>query len=231
MAYFCRAPSKCEHTLVTLRSIIVGQFRRPHGPLGHLAGLIMARRPSNRERNAWTVSLLALESHHQVLEIGCGPGLALKACATQVTGGRVVGIDHSETMVFQARHRLSPEIAAGRAEVHLGDLADITSEPAAYHRFLSLNVVQFFPDMEAAFRQIHACLVNQGLAATTFQPRSRNPTRKEAYDMAAWIAAAMRDTGFSAVRRHELPLYPVPVVCVTGIKGHAGSRPRASGVA
>lgn len=73
---------------MSLRSIVVGQFRRPHGPLGHLAGLVMARRPSNREHNRWTVNLLALEPHYNVLKIGCGPGLALKACATEVTDGR-----------------------------------------------------------------------------------------------------------------------------------------------
>jgi len=95
---------------MSLRSTFVGQFRKPQGPLGQVAGFIMATRPSNRERNAWTVGLLRLEPGHTVLEIGCGPGLALKACAAQVTSGRVVGIDHSEAMVRQARRRLHAEI-------------------------------------------------------------------------------------------------------------------------
>ena len=203
---------------MTLRSIVVGQFRRPHGALGHLAGLIMAHRGSNRKRSAWTVSLLALEPRHKVLEIGCGPGLALKACAADTPGGLIVGIDHSAAMARQARRRLSAEIMAGHADVRLGSLAEIGKEPSPYHRIFSVNVVQFFPEMDEAFRQVHACLVNRGVAATTFQPRSKKPTREQAHDMAARIEAAMSSAGFTDIQRHELPLQPAPAICVTGIK-------------
>ena len=206
---------------MNLRDAIVGQFRQPHGPLGHLAGLVMASRPSNRERNAWTVELLELEPHHAVLEIGCGPGLALAACAARIATGHVVGIDHSEAMVAQARRRLAADIRVGRAEVRLGSLADLAHEPAAYDRVFSLNVVQFLPDLEEGFRQIHACLAAGGMAATTFQPRSRQPTRNEALAMAGRIEKAMRRAGFTDLEYHELPLEPVPAICVTG-KGETG---------
>ena len=58
------------------------QFERPHGAMGALAGFVMSHRPSNRERNRWTVDLIAPERDARVLEIGCGPGLALAATAT-----------------------------------------------------------------------------------------------------------------------------------------------------
>jgi len=41
-----------------LRQNVIGQFRRPHGVLGRVAGWVMANRPSNRRRNMWTVGLL-----------------------------------------------------------------------------------------------------------------------------------------------------------------------------
>jgi len=176
----------------------------------------MATRPSNRERNAWTVELLELEPHHTVLEIGCGPGLALEACAARVETGRVVGIDHSSAMVAQARRRLSAAIRAGRAEVLRASLADAGTGPATYDRVFSLNVVQFLPDIAQAFRQIHASLAADGIVATTFQPRSRRPTRAQAHDMAGRIEKAMQRVGFLDNVRHELPLEPVPAICVTG---------------
>lgn len=37
------------------------QFERPHGAMGALAGFVMSHRPSNRERNRWTVDLIAPE--------------------------------------------------------------------------------------------------------------------------------------------------------------------------
>jgi len=217
---------------MNLRSAIVGQFKRPHGPIGHLAGLLMASRTSNRERNGWTVELLQLKPHHTVLEIGCGPGLALAACAARVDAGRAVGIDHSRAMVGQARHRLAREIRGGRAEVRVASLADfaaVEAESGAYDRVFSLNVVQFLPDLEEAFRQIRRCLAPRGRVATTFQPRSRHPTREQALAMAAQIETAMRDARFTDIERHELPLEPVPAVCVIGLRAvglaHTGLRP------
>jgi hypothetical protein len=61
---------------------IYRQFERPHGALGALAGFVMSHRPSNKERNRWTVDLIAAERDARVLEIGCGPGLALPRYAT-----------------------------------------------------------------------------------------------------------------------------------------------------
>jgi cyclopropane fatty-acyl-phospholipid synthase-like methyltransferase len=203
---------------MSLRSAIVGQFRQPHGLLGHVAGLVMANRPSNRKRNEWTLSLLALEAGHRVLEIGCGPGVALNACAARTSEGHVVGIDHSQVMVRQARERLAAAIASGRADVRLGSLSDLDNEHDAYDRIFSSNVVQFFPNMDDAFSRIHGFLADGGVAATTYQPRSKSPTRENALGMAARIENAMKAAGFGRIERHELLLKPVPVICVIGVK-------------
>lgn len=203
---------------MSLRATIVRQFKRPHGLPGRMAGLIMANRPSNRQRNEWTVGLLALEPGYRVLEIGCGPGLALKACAATLSDGYTLGIDHSEVMVAQARRRLSPEIKAGRAEVRPGSLADLGNEPATWDRVFSLNVVQFLSDPDEAFRAMGACLADRGIVATTYQPRSKNPTRENALDMASRIEASMKRAGFGQIGKHELPLSPAPAICVTGMK-------------
>ncbi len=79
--------------MMSLRSAVVAQFERPSGILGALAGRIMAHRASNRIRNLKTVDLMKLNHDSCVLEIGCGPGLALLKCATIVTAGRVVGVE------------------------------------------------------------------------------------------------------------------------------------------
>jgi ubiquinone/menaquinone biosynthesis C-methylase UbiE len=84
---------------MTLKSTLMAQFRKPSGLLGALAGRTMAARSSNRFRNARTVELLQLTRDSRVLEIGCGPGLALARCAQIVTAGRIVGLDHSGVMI------------------------------------------------------------------------------------------------------------------------------------
>ena len=41
----------------------------------------------NRERNRWTVDLLNIQSGDRIVEIGCGPGLALEGCLVRVGDG------------------------------------------------------------------------------------------------------------------------------------------------
>lgn len=204
---------------MSLRSKIVAQLKRPRGQLGRLAGFVMAHRPSNLERNCRTVDLLALESHHRVLEIGCGPGIALKACASKLKTGRAVGIDHSEVMIDQARKGVVRELKNGKVELRLGGLGLLEGEPPVFDRAFSLNVVQFFPDMDYAFACIVQCLVEGGLSATTYQPRGKKPTREAALAMASKTQSSMERSGFCDIEVHELPLKPVPAVSVTGLKG------------
>ncbi len=73
------SPSRGE-VVMSLRKVVVEQFGKPHGFLGRMAGWIMAWRPSNRERNHWTVDLLNIQSGDRFIEIGCGPGIALEDC-------------------------------------------------------------------------------------------------------------------------------------------------------
>ena len=55
---------------MSFKQNIISQFSNPHGLLGRLAGTIMAHRPSNQERNRWTVDLLEIQPDDHVLEIG-----------------------------------------------------------------------------------------------------------------------------------------------------------------
>jgi SAM-dependent methyltransferase len=73
---------------------------------------------SNCRRSEWTVGLVAPEASEALLEIGCGPGLALALCANRADGLRLVGLDHSPVMIAQARTRLQREApeAAWRLE-------------------------------------------------------------------------------------------------------------------
>src|SRR5919109_227605 len=93
---------------------LVRQFGDPRGAVGHLAGWVMAHRPSNRQRNRWVVSLLDVQPTDKVLEIGFGPGIAIAELAARATRGKVYGIDHSEVMVRQAGRRNAAAVRAGR---------------------------------------------------------------------------------------------------------------------
>ena len=55
---------------MSLRTPLLGQFKKPHGALGRVAGKIMTWRRSNRQRNRWTVVLLGIEPGDDFFGIG-----------------------------------------------------------------------------------------------------------------------------------------------------------------
>src|SRR3712207_9494787 len=63
----------------------------------------MAHRTSNRRRNVWAVSLLGVRPEDRVLEIGFGPGIAIRELGRLARKGYVCGIDHSELMLRRAK--------------------------------------------------------------------------------------------------------------------------------
>lgn len=103
------------------------QFSKPTGARGWLAGHIMAARPSNRRRNAWTVGHLDIAEGHRLLEIGFGPGLAIQRIITSIRVGSVVGVDHSQLMVDMASSRNRQAIADWRVRLIKGELVDVDS--------------------------------------------------------------------------------------------------------
>ena len=90
------------------------QFARPTGLSGRVVGWIMASRASNRRRNVWTVSLLDVQRHDRVLEIGFGPGIAVREISRLAAEGYVCGLDHSEEMLRKATRRNAAAIRTGR---------------------------------------------------------------------------------------------------------------------
>jgi cyclopropane fatty-acyl-phospholipid synthase-like methyltransferase len=174
----------------------------------------MANRPSNRDRNAWTVDLMHLEPHHRVLELGCGPGLALRRCLERVREGRVVGVDHSEAMIVQAARRLRGFLADGRLGLICADESALPLLEAGFDRIFAVNVIQFIAERRALFQSIRHRLTPGGMVAMTYQPRNKNPTRADALRMADAVAADMAAAGLVAPCTAELPLTPVPAVCV-----------------
>lgn len=199
-----------------IRDVVVEQFQKPHGVAGHIAGWIMAHRPSNRDRNRWTVDLLDIRAHDRILEIGCGPGLALEGCLAHAIQGRVVGLDHSQTMLEQARRRNARAVAEGRLQLQLGHLEEWGSLDEQFDKIFSVNVVQFLDDPAATFRILSTKLRPGGLLATTYMPRDRHPSRSKAFAMAQAVKQHMEESGFLQIRIEELALEPAPAICVIG---------------
>ena len=73
----------------------------------------MADRIPPRLRTA--VDVLDPAPNVRVLEVGCGPGVALALVCQRVTDGHVTGLDRSATAVERARARLARDIVSRAA--------------------------------------------------------------------------------------------------------------------
>jgi SAM-dependent methyltransferase len=215
--------------MVNVREAVVKQFGRPSGLFGRLAGAVMARRPSNRARNTWTVDLLAIHPDDLVLEIGYGPGLSIAHAAGLASRGHVVGVDHSPVMLRQASRRNAAAIAAGRVELRRGTVADLAAPaetaagapirtPAGFDKVFAVNVFMFWPDPVAVLRQVGELMRPGGVIALTLQPRDKGATAADARRAGDRMATALRDAGFVVDRVETLPLAPVDAACALARK-------------
>ena len=198
-----------------MRNLVVRQFENPSGLLGRMAGWIMAHRESNRRRNGWAVSLLGIEPHHQVLELGCGPGIALEYAAKRATEGRVVGVDHSELMVKVACRHNAEAIRNGRVEVLHGTAQTALERGMRFDRVFAVNVIQFWDSPQNTLRALRDVMTPGGTMAIAFQPRNKGATDEDAWRGAERHRQLLAQAGFHDLRTETLKLEPM-VICVLG---------------
>jgi SAM-dependent methyltransferase len=178
----------------------------------------MAHRSSNRKRNEWAVSLLAVRPDDRVLEVGCGPGLAIRELGRIAHAGYVCGIDHSEVMLGQAGRRNADGLRSGIVALRLGSVDELPAFDAPFDKILAVNTVLFWAQPVARLAQLRQLLRTGGLIAVAHQPRGPGASDESS---AAWgreIAAALERAGFSRVRLETLGLSPA-VVCAIGVNG------------
>jgi ubiquinone/menaquinone biosynthesis C-methylase UbiE len=193
---------------------IVRQFGNPSGLIGRLVGWILALRPSNRKRNRRTVELLDIRPGERVLEIGCGPGVALQMILKKQPGVSCTGFDHSALMIEAARRRNRAEDRTGRLHLVIGGLDKLRYAGAGFNKLMMVNVSQFLTERVAAFRDLRAVMAPGGRAAITYQPRKSGATDDDGRSVANTISSELDTAGFTGLRIERLPLKPVAAYCV-----------------
>jgi SAM-dependent methyltransferase len=198
---------------------IVSQFMHPRGLPGRLVGWEMALRPSNRKRNAWAVSLMDVQPSDCVLEIGFGPGIAIREIARRATRGKVIGIDRSAVMRAQAARRNAAAIRAGRVSLTVASINDLPAFERRFDKILAVNNMGFWSEPVHRLKELASLLRGGGVIAIVSQPRCPGATADTTAAAAREIAEALEAAGLGAIRVETLDLEP-PVACVMGTTPH-----------
>jgi SAM-dependent methyltransferase len=194
---------------------IRSQFRQPRGFAGWLTGWEMALRSSNRQRNVWAVGLLGVEPTDRVLEIGFGPGIAIRELSRRATHGLVCGVDHSAVMVRQATRRNAEAVRAGRVDLRLGAAEQLPTFAEPFDKVLAVNNLGMWHAPDAGLQALHRLMRPGGRIAIVSQPRGPGATAETTVAAGRAIVTRLTAAGFTRIRSDTLALKP-PVICVLG---------------
>jgi SAM-dependent methyltransferase len=92
---------------------------------------------------------MAPDPDDHLLEIGCGPGVAVALVCERLEGGRVTAIDRSPTAIRRAAARNAAQVAAGRAVLRTAALESLRPEdlpegPGGFDKVFAMNVNLFW---------------------------------------------------------------------------------------
>ncbi len=109
-------------------------------------------------QRARVLSMLALEPGEHVLDVGVGPGLLAAEMAAEVgAGGRVCGIDVSDSMLALAASR-APDPDAAPLELARGGAEEIPYDDGSFDVVVTTQVLEYVPDVPRALAEIHRVL-------------------------------------------------------------------------
>lgn len=124
---------------------IVAQFTRWARPFSELA--LHAEAEGMRR----TLQAAALEPHHKVLDVACGPGIV--ACAVAKQAGHVTGIDLTPAMIEQAKARQAREGIAN-CDWRQGDATALPFADATFDRAVTRYSFHHMPEPIRALKEM-----------------------------------------------------------------------------
>lgn len=128
----------------------------------------------------------------RIVDLGCGPGSALRLLSRLYRGAEVYGLDLAEGMARRARRQWRwPR----RPLVVCGDMEQLPLASAGFDLALSVATLQWLNDLDQAFAEVRRILAPGGLwMFTTFGP----DTLRELRAAFASVAGVGADMGISA---------------------------------
>jgi len=204
-----------------LRRFISKQFGNPNGLFGKFIANGMARR--NLYDAQWTVSLLGIQPHHHILEIGFGPGVSTQLASQKASKGFVAGIDHSNTMVQVAGQRNASAIQAGLVELKQAEVSSLPYPDQSFDIAFSLHSIYFWQDPVNCLKEIKRVLKSGGLLAITIQPKDKWTPNVDPDTMILYfgkqVASLFSEAGYRNIRVEVAPQEDKMFLeCILGVK-------------
>jgi ubiquinone/menaquinone biosynthesis C-methylase UbiE len=189
------------------------QAGMPRGLIGRLLAQIMAR--YNNPDNRWTISLLDIGGEEQVLEVGFGPGAAIESLTKLYPSTRIIGVDHSETMLKVASTRNQQAISAGTVTLQLGSVMNLPFANSNFDKAFSINCVYFWEKPVQGLRELHRVLKPGGRLAVTVRDKNRDAYKAFRPEK---LKKMLHQAGFTNIEIATNGVPAHPLICAIGMK-------------
>ena len=186
-----------------LRRAMWDTFGLPSGPLGWASSRTLLLSGMGPVVMARVADVCALGAEDELLDVACGTGPFLISQAGKVQ--RRAGIDLSPYQVDRARSRLREEIAAGTAEIVLGDASALPWPEASFTVVTCIGAFDMFPDPQRVVAETFRVLRPGGRAVLNIGWRVDPSTQTHRAWGEFWVWAEddvrrmVEDAGFSDV--------------------------------
>ena len=168
-------------------------------------GARMYERYATQYMGQWAPDLIdiaALQPGERVLDLACGTGLLARLATKRVgPAGHVTGLDINAEMLAVARE-IAPEHGAPIEWIE-GSAVAMTFADASFDVIVCQQGLQFFPDREAALREMLRVLVPGGRVALSVW-KSPNPYSRAVGDALEKLAGAEAADKYRAGRRPQM---------------------------
>ena len=131
-------------------SILDRQFGHPSGVMGSVVGFAMAI--EHKKLHQAVVDRLMLSREENVLEIGFGPGTAVKLAARNAA--LVAGVDLSMEMVLQAKRRNGPAIRSGRVQLQRASASALPFANETFNVVFEVNSFNHWDSKESGLAEV-----------------------------------------------------------------------------
>jgi ubiquinone/menaquinone biosynthesis C-methylase UbiE len=179
----------------------------------------------DKPSNDWAISLMNIQPNDRLLEIGFGPGMAIKKVAEIASNGFVAGIDFSETMLEQARKVNASAIKSGLVELKYGEVSSIPYGDELFDKVFGINIMYVLPDLQKAIKEMWRVLKPGGqimfcMPEREFVDKRRRLAPEDIFILHDLdeVLRMLTDAGFKRVRYEKATVGPGTWVCVLGEK-------------
>jgi len=198
---------------VLLIAWVLGQVRKPTGPLGQRT--VRAMNQSHAAMTDWGLAQIPIGKSDTILDVGCGGGRTVSKLAALAAEGSVTGIDVSAVSVEASQQVNIREIEAGRVKIQLGSVASLPYPDDTFDVVTAVETHYYWPDLPANLHEVLRVMKPGGTFALIAETH-RDGWRGALYAVPMWLVRAahlsdaehrdlLEQAGFTEVSTLHLP--------------------------